>query len=133
MDAIQTRARIVAAFSDAGEVLDAARAVVEYAQSMGNTSMGEWFRDVDAVGVAGASGTVKSWASAHHGSQIATLQVTDTGSAWVPRVRTLDASRATFVTLDGSRRDYAGTRVVAATPEVIAFVDGATLVIWSVR
>ena len=40
-------------------------------------------------------------------------------SVWQPGARTVDASRAGGVQLDGSRRDYAGCRVVSASDDVL--------------
>lgn len=66
-----------------------------------------------------ATGTAKAWLTARHGTKVDTLQVTaDTegrlASGWAPGPREVDASRATYATFDGSRRDYAGMTVVAA-------------------
>lgn len=85
---------------------------------------------------AGPHGTARKWLQAHHGARVDTLQAShdERGalkSAWYPGARTVDASRATFVAFDGSRRDYAGVvvlgstadaLVVATDDEVIAYV-----------
>lgn len=71
-----------------------------------------------------ASGTLRSWMQEHDGEQIDTFQYDrHTSRPWVPGVRTLDATRATFFELGGSRRDYAGMIVLASTPDHIAAAD----------
>ena len=70
-------------------------------------------------------GTVRAWMAERHGRRVDLLQVTAHAdgrltSGWAPGPRTVDASAAGRVELDGSRRDYAGCRVVA--------VDAARLV-----
>lgn len=69
-------------------------------------------------------GTVRKWFEAHDGDTVWTLQaqVAPQGvlsNVWLPGPRTVDASHATFVLLDGSKRDYSGFRVVAADDEVL--------------
>lgn len=66
-------------------------------------------------------GTMAAWFKARNGGAVDTLQVKRSGAPWLPGPRKVDASRASFVLLDGSRRDYAGTRVLGA--------DDTTLVV----
>ncbi len=70
---------------------------------------------------ASAGGTLRDWMASHDGRQIDTFQFDRrTQTPWAPGVRTLDASRSTYFTLDGSRRDYAGMSVLAATDSAVA-------------
>lgn len=67
--------------------------------------------------------------------RVDTLQLTgdDTGrvrGAWMPLARRVDASRSTFVTLDGSRRDYAGCRTLAADDATLVLDTGDALAIY---
>jgi hypothetical protein len=77
-------------------------------------------------------GTLRDWMRAHDGAQVLTLQVgTDGRGAWAPGPRTVDASRASFVMLDGSRRDYAGCRVIATGPHGITVDAGAQVMAYA--
>jgi len=74
-----------------------------------------------------AAGTVRAWMNAHNGDTVRTLQATvhtsgDVYSVWTPGPRTVTATRAGSVQLDGSTRDYAGLRVAAATPDTLIAV-----------
>ena len=74
-----------------------------------------------------ATGTARAWMQAHNGDSVRTLQATvhasgDVYSVWTPGARTVDASRAGSVQLDGSARDYSGLRVVSATPDTLIAV-----------
>jgi hypothetical protein len=75
------------------------------------------FGDILAALGAPASGTAKAWLEARHGAIVDTVQVNiHDGSAWAPSGRTIDsASRSSATIFDGSTRDYAGLRVLAAT------------------
>lgn len=56
---------------------------------------------------------MKRWMTDRHGKIVTTVQTDKrTGSDWAPGARTVDASRATYVLLDGSRRDYKGMKTV---------------------
>ncbi len=67
------------------------------------------------------AGTLRSWMEARHGREVDTFQFDRrAGSVWRPGLRTLDASRATYFTLGGSRRDYAGMSVLAAACDGVA-------------
>lgn len=75
----------------------------------------------------GKSGTARAWFTSHDGAQVRTLQATahETGAvtgAWAPGARTVNASRAGSVRLDGSAREYAGLRVVASSAETLIAV-----------
>ena len=60
--------------------------------------------------------SIKKWAATHNGHRVNTIQKDlNRKSVWVPGVRTLNADRATYMTLDGSRSDYRGLRTVAQT------------------
>lgn len=83
------------------------------------------------------AGTMRAWFESHNGKPVNTLQLivwgidTDTPrpSFWQPGARTVDTSRATYVTLDGSRRDFAGMSVVHASPDtlIVQGVDSAVV------
>lgn len=84
-------------------------------------------------------GSLKTWAQQHHGTKLETLQVTldadgNITGAWQPGGRTLDATRATYATLDGSREDYKGNTVIHADSQCIAFTyqwgDSTRIVFW---
>lgn len=68
------------------------------------------------------SGTMRGWFESKHGQAVSTIQISESGG-WAPMARTVDASRATYVTLDGSRRDYAAMVVIHADSDVL-IVDG---------
>jgi hypothetical protein len=74
--------------------------------------------------------SLKGWMRMHHGEQVCTLQVNLDGTApWCPGPRTVDAySRASYLLLDGSRRDYAGTRVVSASAHGVIVVTDSQAV-----
>lgn len=88
-----------------------------------------WRATLAEVATAPAEGTARGWFASRDGAEVHTLQATITAapdaapdaamaarSVWTPGARRVDASRASYVTLGGSRRDYAGLRVIAATP-----------------
>jgi hypothetical protein len=90
----------------------------------------------------GARGTMRAWMEAHNGARIETLQATvsiDGGirDLWTPGARILDATRSTFATLNGSRRDYGGCRVLAAGDETLIIVtpwgDDVQLCVYTTR
>ena len=86
---------------------------------------------------AGPSGTARAWFNAHDGARVDTLQAghDEHGvltSAWFPGARTVNASRATFVTFDGSRRDYAGTVVLGSTADALVLATGGQVVAYVV-
>ena len=66
------------------------------------------------------AGTMRAWMSAHNGQKVTTIQVN--WSTWAPTGRTIDASRSSYVTFDGSRQDYAGMSVIHAD-ETTLIVD----------
>lgn len=71
-----------------------------------------------------ARGSMRAWMEAHNGATVTTVQVhRDNGQAWSPTGRTVDASRAGSVRLDGSTRDYRGMRVLHATDDVLIVSD----------
>jgi hypothetical protein len=58
-------------------------------------------------------GTMRGWMESHSGRYVTTIQVDNSNrSVWAPVGRWITA-HGTHVTLAGSRRDYAGMRVVA--------------------
>ena len=77
--------------------------------------------------------TMKQWMQNHNGQEISTLQSNNDGSnAWMPGYRTVDTSRASYVSLGDSRRDYAGMRVVAVTDDVLTVADDwQTITYWT--
>lgn len=69
-------------------------------------------------------GTCRKWFTENDGKVVWTLQagVSDKGvlhSAWSPGSRVVDASRSSYVRLDGSVRDYAGLRVIGSDNQIL--------------
>lgn len=80
---------------------------------------------------AGPSGTMRAWFTARDGRAVNTVQ----GGAqpWAPLARTVDASRAGRVRLDGSSRDYAGCRVLGVTDDALLVATGGNQILyWTV-
>ena len=70
------------------------------------------------------TGTMHKWMIEHDGQVVTTIQVhNSTGTAWTPTGRTIDAGTRSSVKLSGSRRDYAGMRVIATTDDVLIVAD----------
>lgn len=69
--------------------------------------------------------TFKRWMQEHHGATVETVQLdTKRGTTWEPGPRVIDAeTRASYVLLDGSRRDYAGMKVERSTDDSIVVSD----------
>ena len=66
-----------------------------------------------------AAGTMAAWMQARHGRKVTTIQVNGMG-VWAPTGREVDARAArSYVLLAGSRRDYAGMRVLHAGDGVL--------------
>lgn len=79
------------------------------------------------TGITGAR-SLKAWMQANDGRTVQTVQV-QWGTPWVPGPRVVDAgSRATYVLLGGSRRDYAGVRVVASDERSIVVSGGDAII-----
>lgn len=74
--------------------------------------IGDWLDSVPVL----PQGTMKAWFQAHHGERVETFQFGYNNRPWLPGLRTVDASAATYVVLGGSRRDYRGMRVIASDP-----------------
>lgn len=74
---------------------------------------------------AAPSSTMAKWCQGHHGQQVHTIQINNHhGEIWAPLGRLLDAqSYATKALFDGSARDYAGMRVLAANDEALIVAD----------
>ena len=71
-----------------------------------------------------AKGTMRAWMERNNGCKVTTVQVNrNDGTAWAPTGRTIHATRAGSVQLDGSTRDYAGMKVRHATPECLIVSD----------
>ena len=67
---------------------------------------------------------MKAWFQDHHGKRVHTQQRDKhTGRVWEPGPRAVDATRATYVTLNGSRRDYRGMKVVEKRPDSLTVAD----------
>lgn len=67
---------------------------------------------------------MKDWMKSHHGEQIQTHQKDKrTGKVWYPGPRVVDASRATYVKLGESRRDYKGMKVIEKGPYLLMVED----------
>lgn len=68
---------------------------------------------------------MKAWMQHHHGKRVHTQQRDErTGRVWEPGPRAVDATRATYVTLNGSRRDYRGMKVIEKTADRLTVTDG---------
>jgi len=69
-------------------------------------------------------GTMKAWFHSHDGDTVRTLQidVRRDGALWAPGPRVVSAG-ASFVNFDGSRRDYAGMRVLGADEQTLVVSD----------
>lgn len=77
------------------------------------------------------AGTMRVWMTAHDGDTVETLQVhTDQLSVWAPGPRTVDASAATYVEFDGSRRDYAGMHVLGSSPTALVVADEHHVIVY---
>lgn len=109
--------------------LETARRRAEAAARMLDQVGGTWWADQIRAALAGPQthGSLRKWMETRHGQDVETLQVIvplkDGGIAgyaglWMPGHRTVDASRATRVILDGSHRNYAGVTTTAATDAV---------------
>lgn len=71
-----------------------------------------------------ARGTMKAWMQARNGLYVQTLQVDNrTSVMWAPGARIVHSRPSTYVQLDGSRRDYAGMRVIAVTATALIVAD----------
>ncbi len=73
------------------------------------------------VMAASPSSTMAQWCRDHHGQVVHTIQIdNNTGEVWAPTGRVLDSqSYATKALFDGSTREYAGMRVLAASGEAL--------------
>lgn len=68
---------------------------------------------------------MKAWMQSCHGKRVHTQQRDKhNGRVWTPGPRAVDATRATYVTLNGSRRDYRGMKVIEKTAEQLTVEDG---------
>lgn len=74
------------------------------------------------------SGTMKAWFEKRHGQSVNTLQLNFMGT-WAPQDRVIDSHHGTFVNLGGSRRDFAGLRVIHADGDTL-MVEGRNEVIF---
>lgn len=69
---------------------------------------------------------MRKWFEAHDGQTVFTAQMDRTrpdAPLWYPGPREVDASKATYVTMNGSRRDYKGMKVVEATETTLVVRD----------
>lgn len=67
---------------------------------------------------------MKRWMMEHDGQRVLTEQTDKrTEQVWSPGDRKINAERSTYVTLDGSRRDYAGMRVVSSDADSLTVED----------
>lgn len=80
-----------------------------------------WVRTIEELAEHSAV-PLKKWMHAHHDDTVMTAQFTispelpvSVRSAWLPPYPRLISAGATFATLSGSRRDYAGMIAIAAT------------------
>lgn len=111
--------------------IDTLRPVIDRLDAMADAATGVQ-RDylehvIDAITtafMAPATGTMRAWMQAHDGMTVATVQVTNkSGQTWAPTGRTIDARRASYVELSGSRRDYSGMRVQHVTEDCLIVSD----------
>lgn len=58
--------------------------------------------------------SVREWFEANTGKRVDTAQWQPVGGFWGPLQRTVNTDRKTYVTLDGSRRDYKDMRLIYA-------------------
>lgn len=87
------------------------------------------------------SGTMRDWMLAHHGQQVATIQMdTRQYGWWAPTGRIVDAkSGATFVQFSGlayappSTRYYAGMRVLRASENILIVGDETHVIAYIVE
>ena len=133
----ELRAACALAFSPDGTLVDALHAAIDYAADRAVTVADHAYLSRLSCAIHGAArhgmgGTVRAWAKAHHGARVDVLQVQQSGAAWAPGTRTLDASRASYVTFNGSRRYYAGTRVIAAAADHLIFATPGAVILWTV-
>lgn len=79
---------------------------------------------LDAISAAPAS-TMAQWCKDHDERTVHTIQIdNNTGALWAPLGRVLDAhSYSTKALFDGSTRDYARMRVLAATGDALIVAD----------
>lgn len=73
--------------------------------------------------------TARAWFEARNGQNVRTLQANINAdgtptSSWTPGARTVSATRAGSVQLDGSTRDYAGLRVAMHSESTLVCVAG---------
>lgn len=73
---------------------------------------------------AGRSGTMRAWCEKHNGQAVTTVQVdNNSGSAWCPTGRTINATRASSVLFNDSARYYAGMRVIGTSDRALVVED----------
>jgi len=85
-----------------------------------NNDIGDrWATVINRAQNNGKSVSLKTWLQNH--DLVETVQATIAGDivtrGWAPGPREIDASRSTYATFDGSRRDYAGVTALFATGE----------------
>lgn len=85
-----------------------------------NRDLAVWVSTIDELAEAPALTSLKAWMHTHHDDTVMTAQVTmnpdnSVRSTWFPPYPRLIKAGATFATLNGSRRDYAGMIAIAST------------------
>ena len=106
------------------ETLAPILATIEAAESAGRHDAVAIWRKALSEAPTAASGTMRAWMSARDGMTVDTFQWGNDGrNPWAPGPRTIDASRAGSVTLDGSTRYYAGMRVIGASDAALLVRD----------
>lgn len=65
--------------------------------------------------------SARRWFESHHGAEVNTLQAG--ARPWESGAREVDASRSTYVTMGGSRRDYAHLKVIGASASALFAYD----------
>jgi len=111
--------------------IDAIRAALANADDSADANR---LRDhVEELTDAPPNGTLRAWCQDHDGAIIDTVQVGYGGWLWAPLARKLDATRPSFLTLDGSRREYAGMRVVAVTSDAILTASGEETILYAAQ
>ena len=97
----------------------------------------EWFEPFIRAANAPNRGTLKAWFAGKHDTQVDTLQFSVwlrgadlgnhvPGSLWTPAYRTVSTDRASYVTLSGSRRDYAGITHIYSDDTIFVGYDSTS-------
>lgn len=115
------------------ETLAPILATIEAAELAGRHDAVAIWRNALAQAPSAPRGTMRAWMSARDGMPVDTFQWGNDGrNPWAPGPRTIDATRAGSVTLNGSQRDYAGMRVIGASESALLVRDDWQTVLYIV-